>query len=456
MKKYRGDLKLRFMQMGEQQGWWYSKGIVAAVSGGGDSMAMLCLLMQFFPGKLVVAHLDHEIRRGSSQKDALFVRDFCSRHGITAYIEQGNVPHQKLSGESLEMAGRRIRYIFLEKIRIKEECDHIATGHTADDVVETSLINLFRGTGLRGLIGIRGVRGRIIRPVIGFSRQELRNILVNYAMGWCEDETNSDTIYIRNRIRHELLPWLRERLNPNVDTQLLNLSEIAQSTSEMQEGKINDLLRWLSRSHCVSLCCWDTKLSRTLKEEDLIEALRAQGRDLQLPSLDKSRTKQLCNLIRQSNRWRFQWSGTIEVCGCSKKIAWINRGDFTSPQTKQVSLELLDGSQVLEWGRWSVEILTKKETTSYFGDLSAKIPWDGASSLEISSVLEYIKVHQKKMDCAQIPWWAQAQWPVFHFKNQTHWTPGGSRNSSVECKYVIIVRCNMRSFYPRGVCVSGL
>ena len=456
MKTNINDLELRLVEIGKKQGWWDSKGIVAAVSGGGDSMAMLCLLMRFFRGKLVVAHLDHDIRRGSSQQDAFFVREFCNKNGITVYIERENVPDKKLSGESLEMAGRRIRYSFLERIRTQEGCAHVATGHTADDVVETSLMNLSRGTGLRGLIGIRGVRGNIIRPVISFRRQELRRILIEYKMNWREDETNNDTIYTRNRIRHELLPWLREQLNPNMDAQLLNLSEIAQSVSEKQEGKIDDLLRWLSRAPDVSLWCWDTALSRTLTEEDLTEALRVQGRNLQLPSLDKSRTRQLCHLIRHSNRWRFQWSGTIEVCGCNKKIAWMDRGDFIPPPKQQIPIPLLKGTQTVEWGRWSIEMVVKKGNISYFGDLSAKIPWDGKSPLEISSVLEYIKIHQKETDGTQVPWWARAQWPVFSFQNQTHWTPMGWKNFPEECEYVIIVRSSVRSFNPRGVCVGGL
>ena len=446
METNRDNIELRFTETGKEQGWWDSKGIVAAVSGGGDSMAMLCLLMRFFRGKLVVAHLDHEIRRGSSQQDACFVREFCNKNGITVYVEKGNVPDEKLPGESLEMAGRRIRYSFLEKIRIQENCTHIATGHTADDVVETSLLNLSRGTGLRGLVGIRGVRGNIIRPVIGFNRQALRRILTEHKINWCEDETNNDTIYTRNRIRHELLPWLREHLNPNMDGQLLNLSEIAQSVSAMRERKINDLLRWISRAPDVSLCCWDAALSKTLAEEDLAEALRAQGRKMQLPSLDRSRTKQLCHLIRHSNRWRFQWSGSVEVCCCNKKIAWINRADFISPTRQEISITLSEGTQRVIWGKWFIEIEPKRENASYYGHLSAKIPWDGTSSLEISSVLEYIKMHQKETDCTQISWWARAQWPVLSLRDQKHWTPMGWKSFSEECKYVIIVRSNVRSF----------
>ena len=101
-------------------------------------------------------------------------------------------------------------------------------------------------------------------------------------------------------------------------------------------------------------------------------------------------------------------------------------------------------------------MVVKKGNVSYFGDLSAKIPWDGKSPLEISSVLEYIKIHQKETDGTQVPWWARAQWPVFSFQNQTHWTPMGWKNFPEECEYVIIVRSSVRSFNPRGVCVGGL
>ncbi len=91
MKTNGNDLKLRLVEIGKKQGWWDSKGIVAAVSGGGDSMAMLCLLMRFFRGKLVVAHLDHDIRRGSSQQYAFFFIDFWNNNEIYVYYEVENV-----------------------------------------------------------------------------------------------------------------------------------------------------------------------------------------------------------------------------------------------------------------------------------------------------------------------------------------------------------------------------
>ena len=121
-------------------------------------------------------------------------------------------------GESFEMAGRRARYEHFEETARRYSLPFIAVGHNADDVVETQLLNLARGTGLAGLRGIPERRGNVIRPVIDFTRAELRALLAENGVPWRDDATNDESDYMRNKIRNILIPWIKDNLNPGLKT----------------------------------------------------------------------------------------------------------------------------------------------------------------------------------------------------------------------------------------------
>ena len=167
----------KFLAAASRQGWLNAHGIVCALSGGGDSVAALWLLKSFFNGRVVAAHLDHCTREGGSHDDAAFVRELCAEWRIECAVKVVDVHHCRETGESFEMAGRRARYEHFYETAARFGLPYIAVGHNSDDVVETQLMNLARGSGLAGLRGIPEVRGNIVRPVIDFSREELRNIL---------------------------------------------------------------------------------------------------------------------------------------------------------------------------------------------------------------------------------------------------------------------------------------
>ena len=159
------EARKKFLAAAERQGWAGAEGVVCALSGGGDSVATLWMLKEFFNGRVVAAHLDHCTREGESHRDAEFARELCRGWGIECAVKVVDVHETREKGESFEMAGRRARYEHFEETARRYGLPFIAVGHNADDVVETQLLNLARGTGLAGLRGIPERRGSIVRPV---------------------------------------------------------------------------------------------------------------------------------------------------------------------------------------------------------------------------------------------------------------------------------------------------
>ena len=188
--------------------------IVCAVSGGADSMALLWglyLLKDKLGLSLSAAHFNHGLRGAESDRDEAFVRDFCAGYGIPFASGSGQV----VAGEKgLEAAAREARYAFLKSLPGK-----IATAHTADDNAETILMHLVRGTGLKGLGGIAPVNGKLIRPMLDITRSEVLTFLEEYSIPYVEDSSNSGDDFLRNRLRHHVMPLLKDE-NPSLSQNL--------------------------------------------------------------------------------------------------------------------------------------------------------------------------------------------------------------------------------------------
>ena len=192
--------------------------VICAVSGGADSVAMLFALY-LLKGKLGIsleaAHFNHHLRGEESRRDEEFVRDFCARYDIPLHVGGGQVQPGK---KGLEAAARDARYAYLQSLDGK-----IATAHTADDNAETVLLHLIRGTGLKGLGGIAPQRGKLIRPMLSVTRQEVESFLKEWSLPHVEDSSNDTDAFLRNRVRHHLMPLLRQE-NPRIGE---NLSQMA-------------------------------------------------------------------------------------------------------------------------------------------------------------------------------------------------------------------------------------
>lgn len=192
--------------------------VVCAVSGGADSIVLLFamyLLREKLQIKVSAAHFNHQLRGEESDRDEAFVREFCSRYDIPLTVSSGTV---KAGKKGLEAAARDARYSFLKTLPGK-----VATAHTANDNAETMLMHLVRGTGLKGLGAIAPINGNLIRPMLDVTRQDVLAFLEEYHLSWVEDSSNETDTFLRNRIRHHVMPLL-EQENPKLAE---NLSALA-------------------------------------------------------------------------------------------------------------------------------------------------------------------------------------------------------------------------------------
>jgi tRNA(Ile)-lysidine synthase len=198
--------------------------VLAAVSGGADSVALLVALLEL-RGELgiavVAAHFDHGLRGAESTADRVFVESLARRYDVPCLVESGIVPAGNLEAEA-----RRVRYAFLERAADSLGATKIATGHTRDDQAETVLLRIVRGAGTRGLAGIRPRRGRIIRPLLRCDRIQVRGFLVDRGLDWRRDLSNFDTTFERTRVRHGFLPALARELNPRLAATLADLADL--------------------------------------------------------------------------------------------------------------------------------------------------------------------------------------------------------------------------------------
>lgn len=197
--------------------------VLCAVSGGADSMCLLHWLLQGAEAggyAVAAAHYNHRLRGAESDRDAAFVRDWCTARGVPCLLGGGDVAGEAAcSGQGVEEAGRRLRYAFLRQAAEEAGAQVIATAHTADDNGETLLLHLIRGSGLQGLTGIPPRRGVLIRPLLTTSRQEVEAYNAEHGVAWVEDATNADPAYARNFVRLQVMPLLRE-LNPSLTAAL--------------------------------------------------------------------------------------------------------------------------------------------------------------------------------------------------------------------------------------------
>jgi len=225
--------------------------VLAAVSGGADSTALLHGLVRL--GRAVAAaHFDHQTRNGASADDARFVAEACGALGVPCAVESAPVADlARAHGRSFEEEARLLRYAFFRRCARERGIAVCATGHHADDQAETVLLRLLRGTGPRGLAGIARERGegelRVVRPLLGFRRDELRGWLEGEGLPWREDATNARPVAERNRVRNSLLPELARAHNPEIIRALARLAETAALENAHWEREVGRALAAAAR-----------------------------------------------------------------------------------------------------------------------------------------------------------------------------------------------------------------
>ena len=251
--------------------------VVLALSGGIDSMVLADLLLKYNV-RFVAAHCNFHLRSEESDGDEKFVREFAGKNGIQCFVKHFETEKfAKEQGSSIEMAARDLRYAWFEELRQQLDFGKIAVAHHADDQAETFFINLLRGAGLRGLKGMLPQNGVIIRPLLWASREQIRQYAVENQIVWREDHTNAESVYLRNKIRNQLLPVFDE-LHPEARQGLYKSLEHLASENELYRELLNDKLAQIveQEGETQSFPALNSKFS-TLNFQLLFEWLRQFG-----------------------------------------------------------------------------------------------------------------------------------------------------------------------------------
>ena len=230
----------------------WDNGLVIGVSGGPDSITLLHLLSRLseIPSRAIVAHLDHGLRN-NSQKDGRFVANISQDWGFSATIESQNIAEVASSNKlSIEDAGRQARYTFFKRLADSNNIKLILVGHNADDQVETILMHFVRGTGMSGLSGMSTItpiaRSMLTvsnyeesdtvigRPLLSTTRQEIQEYCLENNLNTVQDPSNNDNRYLRNRIRHEVVPILKD-INPNLNLTTSHMSTVLKHNQRVMQ-----------------------------------------------------------------------------------------------------------------------------------------------------------------------------------------------------------------------------
>ena len=266
------------------------------VSGGRDSVALLHSLFNLGYEKLIVCHLNHQLRGRSSLADARFVEKIALKYHPTFELESANIralaAKQKIS---IETAAREARYKFFAKTARRRKCKTIFLGHHADDVVETFLINLFRGAGTAGLSGMREISTRridnvdltIVRPFLGVWRKEIDVYVREHRIKFREDASNKNLDPLRNRIRHRIIPYLEKILGRNIRPAIWRAAAIAgeeEAWIEKQLPDSTDIQVSVARLRALPVAVQRRAIQKWLRAQkiseisfDVIERVRSLG-----------------------------------------------------------------------------------------------------------------------------------------------------------------------------------
>lgn len=210
--------------------------VVAGISGGKDSVVLLHILKNS-GYRCIVAHCNFHLREAASDGDEKFVQQLADNYGFTFEkidFDTSSYAHKK--SISIEMAARELRYNWFESLRIKYGAQAIAVGHHADDNTETILLNMIRGTGIKGLVGMKPRNGFIVRPLLCVNRLEIEKYIHHHGLFFREDASNAENIYVRNQIRNQVIPLL-ENINPSFKN---NLNEMG--------GILDEYYQWSNES----------------------------------------------------------------------------------------------------------------------------------------------------------------------------------------------------------------
>jgi tRNA(Ile)-lysidine synthase len=215
--------------------------LLLAISGGADSV-FLFFILQKLGYTIELAHCNFNLRGNESDEDERFVKDLGEKFGVKYHIKSfATKVYAKKQNVSLQMAARNLRYKWFEELLEYRNLDYVITAHHKDDNIETFFINLVRGTGVNGLCGIRSKNKSVIRPLLEISRKEIECYLIQHKIRYRTDSSNSEIKYLRNQIRHQLIPLLEE-MNPNIKQTIIDEISVLNGVSKVFQQQV-DVIR---------------------------------------------------------------------------------------------------------------------------------------------------------------------------------------------------------------------
>ncbi|MDD3223314.1 MAG: tRNA lysidine(34) synthetase TilS [Clostridium sp.] len=345
--------------------------VIVAVSGGPDSM---CLLNTLYNLKselhidICAAHLNHCLRGKDADEDEEFVREFCRKKNIDFYSKRVDVNALcREKGQSCEMAGRTARYEFFEELKGKIGADKIAIAHNANDQAETILMHIMRGAGLNGLIGIRPVRDNVyVRPLIKVSRDEIEDYCRENKLNPKIDKTNFEYIYGRNKVRLDIIPYIKKNFNSDIIAALNRLSD----TLSVDNKFIEDF-----SIKKYKIYCYESSGKVTIKKEAFLEKEAIITRIIRraISYLAKStynfEKKHILDIIYMQHK------STGSILSLPRNIeAYNNYGDIilrfdninAKDYSKEYKLELKTCNNIKEYGyKVNIKIIKKDENIDF-------------------------------------------------------------------------------------------
>lgn len=335
--------------------------IVVGVSGGADSMCLLDVLSYLAPVmnfSIQAVHVNHMIRGEEADRDEAFVQAYCMQRGINLQCVHIDVKKMaKETGESLEEAGRKARYEAFESVA---GADKIAVAHHGDDQAETVLYNIFRGSSIRGIGGMRPMRDKVIRPLLCVSRKEIEEYLKEHHIEYCTDSTNLSDEYTRNKIRNVMLPYVQDNINHNA---VENVNELSRDMQEVY-GYINSQAQKVYEASRIKMGQDDERIRLNIKmlikepsiirREVIMIALRAVAGTLK--NITRKHVNSVEELIEKSVSKKRDLPYGITVIRDYEEIAFLREGQELLLDDNNPFLQLHEDSfelQILNYeGDW--------------------------------------------------------------------------------------------------------
>ena len=417
----------------------------AAVSGGADSVFLLYALRELAPRlnlQLSVIHIEHGIRGAASNADAEFVAQLAASFELPFHIHRADV--LALDG-NLEEAARTVRQAFYSELIESGKLDRVATGHTRSDQAETVLYRILRGSGLTGLSGILPVTERgLVRPLLEIDRAEIETWLRGHEIAWREDETNRDRTFARNRLRHEILPLLRDGFNPQLDSALANLATLARDEEAYRGSQLANPESPIPNPQTLVVPVSQFTGPPALARRRIRQAIALVKGDLR--GIDFAHIERVLEMARlpqgeitrtNAGHDRFQAPG-LDVCRSFDLIRLAPSGpmhpnrDFAFAVPVPGSVEL-PGCLT----RITLQVLEKEGAPQPCAIVVNELDWQrfrgdtGAPSLELRNWRpgdQYRRVGQSKPEKvkfffqeARIPLWERGNWPIITYNETIVW-----------------------------------